>query len=281
MRTGVLSLAMLLIPGGSHAAQDKARIPELRIERVDGEISVDGELFEPIWQKAGRIDEWFETSPGDNVSPRVESIGYLAYDDRYLYVGFDFRDPEPGRIRAPLGDRDSLTGNVDHGGILIDTRNDGRTATIFAASARGIQYDSIWDDTVATDDTAPDFYWDAAARIGSQGWTLEMRIPFSSLRYTDRNPQTWRIMLYRIYPRKFWYQMLSTTWPRGVDCWVCRSNPLHGLINLPPGGSLVVAPYVSERRSADRETGLGSSLASPDNHVGLGADVKWAPGGAT
>ena len=153
--------------GGSHAAQDKARIPELRIERVDGEISLDGELSEPIWQKAGRIDEWFETSPGDNVSPRVESIGYLAYDDRYLYVGFDFRDPEPGRIRAPLGDRDSLTGNVDHGGILIDTRNDGRTATIFAASARGIQYDSIWDGTVATDDTAPDFYWDAAARIGS------------------------------------------------------------------------------------------------------------------
>ena len=75
MRTGVLSLAMPLIPGGSHAAQDKARIPELRIERVDGEISVDGELSEPIWQKAGRIDEWFEASPGDNVSPRVESIG--------------------------------------------------------------------------------------------------------------------------------------------------------------------------------------------------------------
>ena len=140
MRTCVLSLTMLLIPGGSHAAQDKAHIPELRIERIDGEISLDGELSEPIWQKAGRIDEWFETSPGDNVSPRVESIGYLAYDDRYLYVGFDFRDPEPGRIRAPLGDRDSLTGNVDHGGILIDTRNDGRTATIFAASARGIQY---------------------------------------------------------------------------------------------------------------------------------------------
>lgn len=88
MRTGVLSLTMLLIPGGSHAAQDKARIPELRIERVDGEISLDGELSEPIWQKAGRIDEWFETSPGDNVSPRVESIGYLAYDDRYLCVGF-------------------------------------------------------------------------------------------------------------------------------------------------------------------------------------------------
>jgi len=271
-------LGLALVLGAStHARADNSRIPDLVIARVEGGIVLDGELTEPLWQQAARVEEWYEVAPGDNIAPKVKTIGYLAYDDRYLYVGFDCRDPDPRRIRAPLADRDSLTGNVDHGGILIDSRNDGRTAMIFAASASGVQYDSIWDDAVSTDDTSPDFYWEAAAHIGQMGWTLEMRIPFSSLRYTDRNPASWHIMLYRIYPRDFWYQMLSTTWPRGVDCWVCRSNRLTGLHDLPRGGGLVAAPYLSGKRTADPESGPGSPLAPAASRGVIGADVKWTP----
>jgi hypothetical protein len=267
----------LVLAGAPNALADtaKPRAPDLTIARIEGGIVLDGRLTESAWRRAGRVEDWYETAPGDNVTPKVPTIGYLAYDERYLYVGFDCRDPEPSRIRAPLADRDGLTGNVDHAGILIDSRNDGKTAMLFAASASGVQYDSVWDDSVATDDTAPDFYWDAAAHVDEAGWTLEMRIPFSTVRYTDRNPASWRISLYRIYPREFWYRFVSATSPRGEDCWVCRANRLTGLHDLPPGGGLVVAPYLSGRSTAEGDP--GSPLAPTATSGLVGGDLKWTP----
>jgi Domain of unknown function (DUF5916) len=270
----VLGLLSALLALGTSGAAASSGIPSAEIRRIDGGITIDGVLDDPAWPRAGRVETWFETSPGDNVPPKVQTTGYLAYDDRYLYVAFECRDPDPRRIRAPLSDLDGLTGNVDHAGVLIDSRNDGKTGLLFAASASGVQYDSIWDDTVGTDDTAPDFYWDAAAKVGASGWSLEMRIPFASLRYTERSPESWRFVLYRIYPREFWYRLASAPWPRGVDCWVCGANRMRGLHDLPRGGGVVVAPYASARRTAEA---AGGRLAPASIEGALGADVKWTP----
>ena len=81
-----------------------------------------------------------------------------------------------------MADRDEVPSYTDYGGIILDTRNDGKTAAMFLANPRGIQYDAISSDA-SGEDNSPDFYWDSAARIGADGWTLEIRIPFSSLRY--------------------------------------------------------------------------------------------------
>ena len=104
-------------------------------------------------------------------------------------------------------------------------------------------------------------------RINDRGWTLEMRIPFSSLRYRNVDPQTWGILLYRNYPRDRHYQFFSAKLPRGSNCFVCRSNIADGLEHLPAGGHLVAAPYVSasERRAPARRTSaspLGRRSAS-------------------
>jgi hypothetical protein len=72
---------------------------------------------------------------------------------------------------------------------MLDTRNDGKTAMEFLANPRGVQYDAITNDS-SGEDSSPDFYWDSAARITPTGWTLEIRIPFSSLRYTSADVQT-------------------------------------------------------------------------------------------
>jgi Domain of unknown function (DUF5916)/Carbohydrate family 9 binding domain-like len=271
------AVTALLVVGAANlpAGATEARIPDLTITRIESGIVLDGRLTEPAWRQAGRVEEWYETAPGDNVTPKVQTTGYLAYDGHYLYVGFDCRDPDPKRIRAPLADRDSLTGNVDHVGVLIDSRNDGKTAMLFATSAAGVQYDSIWNDSVATDDTAPDFHWDAAAHVDERGWTLEMRIPLSSLRYTDRNPASWGISLYRIYPREFWYRIVSASSPRGVDCWVCLFNRVTGLHGLPPGGGVVVTPYLSGRSTSAGDPGAGLGPAATSGVVG--GDLKWTP----
>src|SRR2546422_759057 len=84
----------------------------------------------------------------------------------------------------------------------------GRSAQMFLANPRGIQYDAISDDA-SGEDSSPDFFWESAARITERGWTLEIRVPFSSLRYRTSDPQTWGILLYRNYPRDFRYQFFS------------------------------------------------------------------------
>jgi hypothetical protein len=114
--------------------------------------------------------------------------------------------------RAPYGDRDSIGSPLDYGGVILDTRNTRSTAILFLANPRGIQYDAVTDDS-SGEDSSPDFFWDSAARITANGWRLEMRIPFSSLRYSGTDVQTWGIMLYRNHPRDFRYQYFSTPLP--------------------------------------------------------------------
>jgi Domain of unknown function (DUF5916) len=251
--------------------------PEIRIQRAAGPITVDADLSDPGWQGAAKIETWYETNPGDNVVPKVRTIGYLTYDDKALYAAFQFFDPEPSKIRAPYGDRDAVPSYTDYGGIILDTRNDQRTGLLLLANPRGIQYDAITDDTTGNEDSSPDFYWDAAGKITSEGWILEMRVPFSSLRYPTGDPQTWGILLYRNYPRDFRYQMFSAKLPRGGNCFICRSNVLTGLEHLPPAGHLIVAPYVTAKEDAVPRGDLGSSLVNKPIRGNGGVDAKWTP----
>ncbi|MFN2384971.1 MAG: DUF5916 domain-containing protein [Thermoanaerobaculia bacterium] len=251
-------------------------IPTIAINAIREPIAIDGALEEPAWKSLTKIDTWFETNPGDNLPPKVKNVGYLAYDDRFLYAAFEFADPQPARIRAPYGDRDNVPSSTDYGGIILDTQNEGKRAVMFLANPRGIQYDANTDDA-SGEDNSPDYFWDSAARVHPGGWTLEMRIPFSTLRYSRREPQTWRIMLYRNYPRDFRYQFFSTTLPKGGNCFICRSNPLTGLQGLPEGGKLIVAPYLTGAQIARPSGELGTELENDDPEGDGGLDAKWTP----
>lgn len=252
----------------------------IRITRISGGIEVDGVLGEVAWQQAAPVDLWFETNPGDNTAPKVKSVGYLVYDDKYLYAGFEFSDPNPEAIRSPLRDRDNVPRDTDYGGVIIDPTNTGKTGIQMLANARGVQYDAIYDDSSGNEDTAPDFFWDASARIHDRGWTLELRIPFSSLRYPSGSPQTWRILLYRNYPRDFRYQFFSARLPRGRSCFICYSNELVGLTKLPTGGGLVFAPYLTGSYEATPTEALGSELEGSFKAT-AGFDAKWRPNAST
>jgi hypothetical protein len=249
----------------------------IRIGRKSGDIEIDGRIGEAAWRSAEKVETWFETRPGDNVEPKVESIAYLAYDDEFLYAAFDFRDSEPARIKAPLANRDNVPSSTDYGGLLIDANNDGRTAQMFLANPRGIQYDAISSDA-SGEDSAPDFFWESAGRIGPDGWVLEVKIPFSSLRYTESDPEQWRILLYRNWPREFRYQIFSSRLPRESTCFICNSRPLVGLEGLPSGGHWVAAPYVVSRQLSEPKDGvLGNPIASGDATSEVGLDAKWLP----
>jgi hypothetical protein len=250
------------------------------IHRLSAPIQIDGVLDDAGWQDVPVIDEWYETTPGNNTPPKVRTRGRIAYDGEALYVGLELDDPDPSQIRAPVTDHDNLTSNTDYAGVTVDSTHSGRTGTNFLVNPSGVQYDSVIDDSTGVEDASPDFFWSSAAHIDRNGWTLEIRIPFSSLSYSREAPQVFRIMLFRNYPRDFRYKLFTTVFPRDASCFVCQTRPVI-LRDLPAGGSLVVAPYASAKYVGNPSSGPGSKLHYDDPSVSAGFDAKWRPSAST
>jgi hypothetical protein len=276
-----LAVALALLAATPAAAEGPGapQLPEtepLHINRIHQPIKVDGDLSDAGWKEAAQVTTWYETNPGDNLEPKVKNVAWLAYDDQFFYAAFDFQDPDTKGIKAPLGDHDFVPGYTDYGGVIVDPKNDGKTAQMFLANARGIQYDAITSDA-SGEDNSPDFFWDSAGSITAAGWTLEMRIPFASLRYQQSDPSQWRLLLYRNMPRQFRYQFFSSKLPRDSNCFICNSAPLVGLAGLPSGSHYVIAPFATGNQTALPRDGLGSSLDKGSAEGDAGLDAKWVP----
>lgn len=260
----VVLLALVCLPLFAHGEETP-----IAISRASGPINVDGDLSDPAWQNATRFDEWFETNVSDNGTPPAKQTGWITYDDRFFYVAMKMDDPDPKQIRAPFGDHDNVNGSTDdYAGVIIDSRNDNKTAILFLVNPNNIQYDAATDDNIG-EDSSPDYFWDSKTRITPTGWQLEARIPFASLRYKSADVQTWGVILYRNYPRDRRYQMFTHRLPRGSSCFVCNYNKITGLTNLPSGQHLVAAPYVAARRE-------NGSISNDE-----GIDAKWTPNVST
>ncbi len=135
--------------------------------------------------------DFYEISPGDNTPPKVKTTAWITYDDAFLYVAIKCDDPRPQEIRAQHVERDHVYNDQDFAGIMLDARNDGRTGIEFFVNPYGIQDDFVLDESIvngSSEDVAPDFHWDSAARITPDGWQLEIGIPFSSPALRQRGP---------------------------------------------------------------------------------------------
>ena len=244
------------------------------LPRTSEKIEIDGDLQDPGWHRALVVDKFYETSPGDNIPAKIKTTAFLTYDDFFLYIGIKADDPEPKRIRAPFVERDQVVGTDDNIAVFIDTSNGKRSAMEFRISPRGIQADGIFDDTNFNEDFSPDFFYDTAAKITAEGWQGEFRIPLTTLRYPDTDPQTWAILIWRNWPRDFRYAFYSAPLDRGANCYICHMHEVTGLTDLPSSNHLVVAPFatgshLSERNSNDDFEG--------ESDADVGVDVKWNP----
>ena len=160
----VAAAASVLAAGPLAAQATEENGPPIEVRRVSSPIVVDGDLSDAAWGETLAVEEWFETNPGDNLPASVRNVARLGYDAEFLYAAFEFDDPDPATIRAPLGDRDNVNSTTDYGGVILDSRNDAKTAQMFLANAAGIQYDALTNDA-AGEDSAPDFYWESAGRV--------------------------------------------------------------------------------------------------------------------
>lgn len=278
-RRHVLLTLLFLLLALAAAAQGGPADEEtpLRIMPAAGSITVDGGLEDAGWKGAAEVSTFYDIDPGDSVAPPVKTAAWITYDERYLYIAFRCDDPAPSKIRAPYVDRDSVGSDQDFAGVFLDTRGNGRSALELFVNPRGIHDDGVKNDATGTEDMSPDFFWDSAAKITSNGWQMEMRIPFSSLRYAKEATQAWGIIFYRNYPRQFRYQITSVKLPRGGNCLLCHELKLVGLESLPSSSHLTVAPYLGARKEWQAEDGPGAPMASEPARYRAGVDAKWIP----
>jgi hypothetical protein len=269
---GLLSLACLVCA----ARGDAQELGPITVTRITAPIVIDGDLSDAGWQGVPALTTFFETNVGDSLPAPVANEAYLAYDDQFLYAGFRFGDDDPSQIKAPLGDHDYLQGYTDYAGLIIDPRGEAKVAQMFLANYRGVRYDAISSDATG-EDSSPNFFWDALGKRTETGWTLEIRVPFSSLRYTESNPEQWSLLIYRNHPRNFRYQYFSSKISRDSNCFICNSRPMVGLRDLPSGAHWVLAPYATVGQASTPEGGLGGKLRSEDPDYEVGLDAKWIP----
>ena len=243
----------------------------MTLPRVDTPLKIDGDLSDPLWSQAARIDGFYDIRSAENGEPPVRTTGWAAYDSQYLYIAFRAEDPAPQRIRAPQVPRDQVFGDQDMMQIDIDAQDDGKSSTIFRVNARGVQTDGVYTEATGEDDFSPDFDFESATRITPEGWEAELRIPLASIRYSRRDPQSWRIVYYRVYPRDQRYRFRSSPVENGQTCWLCSAPRFEGITGLGSPQSLVITPYVTTRVAFP-------AGARRENATDAGLDMKWLAG---
>ncbi len=213
------------------------------IPRVDARIDVDGVLDEAVWQQAWSTTLDYEVRPGENTPAPIRTEVLVMYDANRLYVGFRAYDPDLAAIRAHLSDRDQAW-NDDWVGVVLDTFNDERRDYLFVVNPLGVQMDQI--ETESTGQTPWDGIWKSAAAFTEWGWSVEIEIPFSTLRFQRSDePQIWGFDAIRGYPRNVSAQMGTFPRDRSNNCYLCQALKIEGFAGVSPGRNLEIVPTLT------------------------------------
>jgi hypothetical protein len=284
MRAWLIATASLLLPLAAPAqlpiepppavARASADLP--RLPHSDASVAIDGVLDDAIWKQALVVDLTVETSPGENIPPPVETHAYLVEDGSRLLIAFDARDPEPDKIRAYLRDRDSAF-NDDFVGVVIDSFNDARYGYEFFVNPLGVQMDLTQDDVVGNEDDSWDAIWDSAGKIGDQGFTVEVAIPLSQLRFARATgDRVWGLDVLRFYPRSTRHRISNNSLERGRNCYMCQFQKFSGLGGVKSSKDLEIVPSLTASRTDVRADPLAGPLVRGDSESDLGLNVRWA-----
>ncbi len=275
LRIMILALLSLALAVQVASAQEAGARRESRAVRIVGAAPVvDGWLDDPAWQNAPPATEFRQRRPreGEPASERTE-VRFL-YDDHALYVGARMYSDDPAAIQAPVSRRDQI-GEAERLLVSLDAFLDRRTAYTFGLTASGVRLD--WyhpSDTEGSQDRSFDPVWEGRARVDSLGWTAEMRIPFSQLRFTGAASQRWGLNITRVIPHRneeaYWVLV-----PGEVRAWASRFGDLVGIEGVTSGRRIEVMPYVTAGHSVAGDPDPADPFASSsESHVRAGVDLK-------
>ena len=245
--------------------------PELRATRALGVVAVDGRLDDADWQRAAAATGFIQAEPSQGEPAAASTEVRVLFDDRHLYVGAVCADPSGGadlRVRDLRRDFDDTTD--DFFGVAIDAVRDGRSATLFRVNPQGVLRDEQTVDGGLAD-VDVDAVWLARTARVSRGWTVEIAIPWSSLRYRPGGDR-WNINFQRV-SRRLNESSGWAPWPRVVlPSRMDYAGVLTGIVPPPPGRNLRLQPYLV----GDARRGGAVSAGGATRGADAGADLKWA-----
>jgi len=232
---------------------------------------IDGRLEDPVWNAVPWGDSFVQREPREGGPPSQETAFKILFDEKNLYVAVRCFDREPERIVRRVARRDTQDG--DRVGIQLDTFFDHRTAFVFTINAAGVKCDEICSGDGGNWDDSWDPVWFAAVAQDDSGWTAEMRIPFSQLRYGNEEDHVWGLQFHRyLYRLQEWsnWQFI----PQEAPGWVSNFGELRGLVGIRSPRRVELLPYaVGKLERFEREAGNPFATGSLTDLAG-GLDAK-------
>ncbi len=211
--------------------------------KVHEEINLDGNLDEPVW-KNPPVDHFIQSKPDEGKPATEKTDVWIAYDENYIYVAAKLYESTPDSIDQSLFRKDDMD-NTDFFGVGFDTYHDKRSGYFFGVNAAGSLTDGVISNDTDLDDSW-DGIWEGKTKINSDGWNLEMRIPFSQLRFNEAKNMVWGINFTRTIKRKNeedFYVMV----PQDESGFASRFAELHGLIGIKPKKRIEAFPYFVQK----------------------------------
>src|SRR3989440_6459110 len=252
----------------------------IQVPRFDAPPVIDGKLDDAVWKKAAVFKDFYQTNPGDNVAPTAPTEMMMGYDARTLYLGFRCYD-EPGKVRATVAKRDDVFGE-DNVRVFLDTFNDQRRAYVLGFNPFGVQQDGIQTEGSGTDFSV-DIVMESKGELTSDGWTLEVAIPFKSLRYEAGKGKLWGFHVWRNIDR---FNDEMDSWvpiSRDKSGIMTQAAHLTGLEGISTERTLELIPSVTLSETGKRvnaipasEMAMNPTLLDPGRMVNQ--PIKFEPG---
>lgn len=202
---------------------------------------IDGNLSDSIWSSVDWGSDFIEVDPDENTPPSVQTKFKILYDQKHLYIALKALDPEPATITNRLSRRDGFVG--DRINVLIDSYHDLRTGFLFTVTAAGVRGDEFITDNGNTVDESWNPIWSTKALIDDEGWSAEMKIPLSQLRFSNSPEQVWGLNVTRNYFRENQFSAWNRI-PVDAAGWVSEAGKLKGLKNIKPQKQIEIQPFV-------------------------------------
>jgi hypothetical protein len=277
-----LGLAQSHQHGAADNHRERYAIPAIR---VDQPPKIDGVLDDEVWKKAPLVEEFTQQEPREGAAASERTEVRVLYDGKTLHIGVHAFDAQPSAIVATEMRRDSdRLLDEDNFEVILDTFNDSRNGYMFVTTPLGAKLEQQISEEGEGNNRIGlglvnsninknwDGIWDVAARITDDGWTAEIAIPLTTLRFADGAEQTWGINFMRNIRRKneqvFWAPI-----PKAYSLTrVSQAGSLVGLQSLNHGLDLKLKPYVV---SGVRETNTSATLQTTSFLRDVGFDVKY------
>jgi hypothetical protein len=239
MKIAVFLLSLLL--GNSLFAQQKKSISVLQISAP---LSIDGVLDEAVYGQAQPAKDFVQLMPYNGKPSLQPSEVYVFFDQTAVYVGANLFDSAPDSIFNFFSERDNI-GLSDYFGIYFDPYNQGQLAYGFFITPAGVQTDiKAVKGEFDNEDDSWNAVWQSKTRVTDKGWTVEMRIPYSALRFPENGGGTWGMNMFRRIRR---YNS-NNSWnliDREVSGFIDQQGEISGITGIKPPVRLSLGPYAA------------------------------------